>query len=62
MEYGIVALYVWLGYWATGLVLYHNKIVFHRPGCFFMQKVAFGFFFGWLFIPIALIMKLLRIR
>lgn len=48
-------LYVVLGYWATGVTIYANKIVFHAFGELFMQRLIFGVLFGWILIPVALL-------
>ena len=48
-------LYVILGYWATGVTIYANKIVFHAFGQLFLQRLIFGVLFGWILIPVALI-------
>lgn len=50
----LVLLYVVAGYWAAGVVLYENKIVFHRFGELFMQKLIFGTLLGIILIPIAI--------
>lgn len=52
-------LYVVVGYWATGLTIYANKIVIHAFGELFMQRLIFGVLFGWILIPIALIKVIL---
>lgn len=48
-------LYIALGYWATGVTIYANKIVFHAFGQLFLQRVILGMLLGWILIPIALI-------
>lgn len=58
----LIIIYVWLGYWAAGLVIYHNKIVFRRLSMLFIEKLILGLFLGWLLIPIAVIMKLVGAR
>ncbi|WP_040658734.1 hypothetical protein [Oscillibacter ruminantium] len=62
MDLILLLLYFWAGYWAAGLVLFYNKIVIGGIGALFLQRLAFGAIFGWALIPIALIMKLFRIR
>ena len=52
-------LYVVLGYWATGVTIYANKIVFHAFGQLFLQRLIFGVLFGWILIPVALLKRLL---
>lgn len=58
MEILLIALYVYAGYWAYGVVFYEGKIVFHEPGKLFTTKLANGIFMGWLWIPIALLKRL----
>lgn len=58
----LFALYMLAGYWGAGVVLYGNKVVICTPGTLFAKKVAYGFLFGWLLFPLALIMKLLGMR
>ena len=48
-------LYAALGYWATGVTIYANKIVIHAFGELFMQRLILGVLFGWILIPVALI-------
>lgn len=48
-------LYAALGYWATGVTIYANKIVIHALGELFIQRLIFGVFLGWILIPVALI-------
>lgn len=62
MDLIILLIYLWAGYWAAGLVLFYHKIVIGGVGALFLQKLAFGAVFGWALIPIALIMKLFRVR
>ena len=54
----LIIAYLALGYWATGKVVYANKVVFYAGYTFFIRKVMWAFFLGWLLIPIA-ILKLL---
>ncbi len=58
----VAVIYIILGYWATGVVLFQNKIVISTFQSFFIQKLAIGTFFGFILIPLAIIMKILRIR
>ncbi|BDF69467.1 hypothetical protein CE91St41_04460 [Oscillospiraceae bacterium] len=58
----LVVIYAWLGYWAAGLVLYYNKIVFRKMGMLFLEKLFLGIVLGWALIPIAIIMKLFKVR
>ncbi len=53
---GILAvLYVVLGYWATGVTIYANKIVIHKFGELFISRLCFALLLGWALIPIALV-------
>jgi len=54
----LVILYAVLGYWAAGVVVYENKIVFHRLGELFFQKLMLGVIFGWILIPIAILKRI----
>ena len=58
----IVIIYLILGYWAAGVVLFHNKVLFGSFMGIFSLKLGCGLFFGWILIPLALIMKLLGVR
>ena len=58
----LLILYILAGYWGAGVVLYGNKVVIYAPGTLWVKKAAYGFLFGWLFFPLALIMKLLGMR
>lgn len=53
-------IYAVLGFWATGVVLYEDKIIFTTWGELFTRKVLYGILLGWLFIPIAIIKRLTR--
>ena len=53
----MIIIYVILGYWATGVVLYENKIVIYTEGSLFMKKLIYGLIFGWLFIPLAILKR-----
>lgn len=55
----LVLLYVALGYWATGVTIYANKIVIHAFGQLFIQRLILGTLFGWILIPVAIIKSLL---
>lgn len=58
----ILIIYWILGYWATGVVLYRNKVVVYTEGALFSKKLIYGLVFGWLFIPIAILKSLLGSR
>ena len=58
----IALLYVAAGYWATGEVLYKNKIIIEfQSGALFARKLIYGAFLGWILIPIAIVKKLLHL-
>ena len=50
--------YFVLSYWAYGYVLLRNKIVFGDMFQLAFRRVIIGAMFGWILIPIALIMKI----
>ena len=57
----LLILYLVLGYWAAGEVIYKNKIVIEfETGALFMKKLSYGALLGWILIPIAIIKKLLH--
>ncbi len=58
----LVLIYVVLGYWATGVTIYANKIVFHEFGQLFLRRLIWGILFGWILIPVALIKTFLFSR
>ncbi len=55
----LAIIYLILGYWATGVTIYANKIVFHRFGELFLMRLMLGMFLGWILIPVALIKRFL---
>ena len=55
----IFFVYITLGYWATGLTIYSNKIIFHAFGQLFMRRLIIGTLLGWVLIPIAIIRTVL---
>lgn len=44
-----------VGYWATGITIYANKILIGTGTGIFMQRLIMGTLFGWILIPVALI-------
>jgi len=59
----IFIIYMIAGYWGVSIVLYRNKVVFEQfPGQLMIVKFGLALVTGWLFFPIAIIMKILRIR
>lgn len=54
----LAIVYIIAGYWAAGVVLYENKIVFHAFGQLFIQKLVLGTLFGFVLIPIAILKRL----
>lgn len=53
-----VLIYLVLGYWATGVTIYANKIVIHTFGQLFIQRMIWALLLGWILIPWAIIKKL----
>ncbi len=51
----LLVVYVIAGYWATGKTIYANKIVIHKFGELFVQRVIYGVFLGIFLIPWAVI-------
>lgn len=56
MEWILIMPYIILGYWATGKTFYYNKIIFHKSGELFVQRIVMGAILGWALIPIAIIL------
>jgi uncharacterized membrane protein len=54
-----IIIYAVLGFWAAGVVLYEDKIIIGAWSDLFTRKVFYGIIFGWLFIPIAIIKRLI---
>lgn len=44
-----------LGYWATGVTIYANKVLIGSEIAIFGRRLCIGFIFGWILIPWALI-------
>jgi hypothetical protein len=58
--YALLALYLGLGYWATGRTIYANKILISgKTGAIFIKKLTMGAILGWLLIPWAIIKTLI---
>lgn len=55
----IIILYLALGYWAVGKVLYENKVLIGTAGNIFMKKITIAFVFGWILIPVAIIKSII---
>lgn len=59
----IFILYMIAGYWGVGVVLYQNKIVIeHFPGQLAIKKGGLALVLGWTLFPIAIIMKIIKVR
>ena len=56
----IIILYLILGYWATGVILYENKTIIYTQGALFKRKLLIGTAMGWCFIPLAILKKIFR--
>ncbi len=48
-------LYIALGYWAVGKTIWANKILLGTGQAFFLNRVFYAFFLGWILIPWALL-------
>ena len=53
----LFVVYLIVGYWAAGVVLYENKVVIHTFGGLFMQKMIWGTVGGIILIPLAIIKR-----
>lgn len=51
----VAIVYMVLGYWAVGKVLYEDKIVIYSGISFFCKKMAIALLVGWALFPIAII-------
>ncbi|MBR6401466.1 MAG: hypothetical protein IKS17_09675 [Firmicutes bacterium] len=60
METFLVILYFVLGYWAYGYVILRGRIIIGGIFDIFYTRLILGALFGWILIPIALIMKLFK--
>ena len=61
MSIGFI-IYLVLGYWAVGQTIYRNKILIGTASNIFIQKLAIGMIFGFILIPIAIILLLINSR
>lgn len=52
--------YIVLGYWACGRTIYANKIRFGTATNLFISRLIIGMMFGWILIPIALVLAIVR--
>lgn len=59
METIVILGYIVLGYWATGVTIYANKIRIGRWDDLLFNRIVVGVMLGWIIIPIALIKCLL---
>lgn len=55
-----VIIYLILGYWATGQTIYRNKILLGTASGIFLHRLIIGFIAGFILIPVAVIMCLVR--
>lgn len=62
MDVVLIIIYWIAGYWAYGYVFYEGKIVIAGEGEIFWRKVAQGLVLGWLWIPVAIIKKIFRLK
>ena len=54
----LLILYMVLGYWASGKVVYRNYIMIGTMSNIITRKLIVGFLFGWILIPIAILMSI----
>lgn len=55
----VFAIYLILGYWATGRTIYRNRILIGTGQAIVYQRLAMGFILGIILIPWAIITLLL---
>lgn len=55
MEGFLLLVYLIAGYWATGKTIYANKVIIAEPTKFMTRRIALGFLFGWVLVPVAII-------
>lgn len=55
----LFVLYAVAGYWAAG-VIHENQIWLGTASNLFLKKLIEGLLFGWIYIPIALIKRLIK--
>ena len=60
MQTILLIIYIAAGYWAVNQTFYYNKIVIYRFGETFPIKLLLGFLVGWLLIPVAILLTLIR--
>ena len=51
----LLLIYMALGYWATGVTVYADKILFGTFTAILIRRLVLGLVFGWILIPWALI-------
>ena len=56
----LIVLYGILGYWAAGKTVYRNYIMIGDIHSIIAKKLTTGIFFGWILIPIAIIMCIIE--
>ena len=60
MQTVILIIYVAAGWWAANKVWYSKRVyLVHDNTRFYMGKLMFAFFGGWILIPIAIVMTVL---
>ena len=56
----LIILYGILGYWAAGKTIYRNYIMIGNIHSIIAKKLTTGIFFGWILIPVAIIMYIIE--
>ena len=61
MDYFLTILYIVVSWWAVDKVWYSKRVyVVNDVGKFYVRKFSVALFFGWLFIPIAIVMVIIK--
>ena len=60
MQTLLIIIYLALGYWATGQTIYRNRILIGSGQGIFLHRVIVGAILGFILIPIAIIMCIIR--
>lgn len=60
MDTILMIVYIVAGWWAVNTVWYSRRVyLVSDTAGFYIKKLVMAIFFGWIFIPIAIVMKLL---
>ena len=59
----LALIYIIAGYWSVGQTIYYNKVIIEfKFGTVFLRKLIIGCMFGFVLIPLAIILKILRAK